>query len=224
MKSFLSSPLAKLIKRLLLLGLAAFILIGIFSFGANEWVKKSTASVLYSRLEGIPANDVGLVLGAGKHTSRGNINLYFKYRLEAAAKLYHAGKIKHILVSGDNHKKAYDEATDMLDYLVSLGVPEEHITRDYAGFRTLDSVVRAKKVFGQDRITIISQPFHNERAIFIAQKNNMEVVAFNAQEVPGRYSRKTMMREYFAKCKAVMDLYLLQTQPKFLGEPLHIAV
>lgn len=189
---------------------------------SNLWVSSSTQAQLHTSLNEIPANEVGLVLGASRNTRRGTINLYFKYRMEAAAKLYHAGKIKHILVSGDNHIKGYDEPTDMRDYLVELGVPIGDITLDYAGFRTFDSVVRAQKVFGQQSFTIISQPFHNQRAVFIANQCDLDVVAYNAKDIAGRYSIRTQMREPLAKFKAVLDLWVLHKEPKFLGDPVSI--
>lgn len=185
---------------------------------SNSWIINSTEEQIYSDTDKIPANDVALLLGASKNTKYGGENLYFKYRIEAAAKLYHAGKIKHIIVSGDNHKKEYDEATDMCDALIALGVPDSCITQDYAGFRTLDSMVRCLKVFGQKKITVISQEFHNQRAIFIGNYYEMDCVAFNAKDVPSQYSMKTKVREYVAKFKAVLDLYVLGTEPKFLGE------
>jgi SanA protein len=185
---------------------------------SNTWVVSSTEEQLYSDSDSIPANDVALLLGASKTTRNGLPNLFFQYRMEAAARLYHAGKIKHIIVSGDNHKKEYDEATDMCDALISLGVPDSCITLDYAGFRTLDSMVRCLKVFGRKKITVISQEFHNQRAIFIGNYYDMECVAFNAKDVPSQYAVKTKLREYIAKFKAVLDLYVLQTKPKFLGK------
>ena len=100
----------------------------------------------------------------------GNNNLYFDYRILAAVELYKAGKIKYILISGDNRKKDYNEPEEMKKALIQKGVPAKFIYLDYAGFRTLDSVVRAKEVFGQNQLTIISQRFHNERAIYLAEK------------------------------------------------------
>jgi SanA protein len=108
--------------------------------------------------------------------------------------------------------------------LMELGIPEEKITLDFAGFRTLDSIVRCKKVFQQEKFTIISQNFHNQRAIFIANKYDIDAIAFDARDVGEAYGRKTMLREYFAKVKAVIDLYLLRKQPKFLGEPIRINI
>jgi SanA protein len=191
---------------------------------SNYWVIKSTKAQLYSNINEIPENDVALLLGASKTTVRGNDNLYFAYRIEAAATLFKAGKIKHIIVSGDNHKKEYDEATDMRDALIAQGVPDSCITLDYAGFRTLDSMVRCLKVFKRKNITVISQAFHNQRAVFIGKYYDMNVVAFNAKDVPSQYSLKTRIREYFAKFKAVIDLYIIHKQPKFLGEEVKINV
>jgi SanA protein len=190
---------------------------------SNYWIVNTSADKLYADVNAIPVRDVGLVLGANK-TAKHGINLYFKYRIEAAAQLFKAGKIKHIIVSGDNHIKEYDEATDMQQALIALGVPDTCITLDYAGFRTFDSVIRCNKVFGQKSFTIISQEFHNQRAVFIAQKNNINAICFNAKDVPAKYSFKTNMREYFAKFKCVLDIYLLHTSPKFLGEEVKIEI
>lgn len=190
----------------------------------NYWIITSTKDQIYSDIASIPENDVAVLLGASKTLRNGSDNWFFKYRIEAAAALYKAGKIKHIIVSGDNHKKEYDEATDMCDALIALGVPDSCITQDYAGFRTLDSMVRCLKVFGQKKITVISQEFHNQRAVFIGNFYEMEVVAFNAKDVPDAFSLKTRIREHFAKFKAVLDLYLLHKQPKFLGEKVAIKI
>lgn len=184
---------------------------------SNYWIISSTKDQIFTDTGKIPANDVAVLLGASKKTKFGGDNLFFKYRIEAAAELYKAGKIKHIIVSGDNHKKEYDEASDMCDALIALGVPDSCITLDYAGFRTLDSMVRCLKVFGQKNITVISQEFHNQRALFIGNYYEMNCVAFNAKDVPSQYSTKTKLREYVAKFKAVLDLYVLGTEPKFLG-------
>ncbi len=201
---------------ILLVVLVTFILL------SNCWIISSTKTQIYSDTETIPQNDVAILLGASKTLRNGSENLFFKYRIEAAANLFKSGKIKHIIVSGDNSKKEYDEATDMREALVAQGVPDSCITQDYAGFRTLDSMVRCLKVFGQNKITVISQRFHNERAVFIGNFYGMEVVAFNAKDVPDAFSLKVRIREQFAKFKAVLDLYLLHKQPKFLGEKISI--
>ena len=110
----------------------------------------------------------------------------------------------------------------MREALLKLGVPDSCIVLDYAGFRTLDSVVRCDEVFGEDSITIVSQEFHNQRALFIANKNNINAIAYNANDVYKNYSFKTRLREYFARVKCVLDIYIFHTSPKFLGEKIKI--
>lgn len=189
---------------------------------SNSWIRRSTASQLYTDSSLIPARKVGLVLGASRLTVRGSDNLYFKYRMRAAYELYKAGKVRYLLLSGDNHTEGYDEPSDMREALIGLGVPDSCIVLDYAGFRTLDSVVRCREIFGEDSVTIISQAFHNERALFIANKRGIHALGFNAPEVDRHYSFKTRIREYFARVKCVLDLYVLHTGPKFLGEKIRI--
>ena len=176
----------------------------------------------FGDIKTIKNNKVGLVLGVGKYTTSGNLNLYYKYRLLAAYKLYNSEKIDIILISGDNSRKDYDEPTDFKIDLIKMGVPESNIILDYAGFRTLDSIVRAKEVFGLTDITIISQKFHNERALFLAKHFKINAIAFNAKDVSRRYSIKTRLREYLARTKASIDL-LFNVKPKFLGEKIKIS-
>ena len=211
-------------KKIILFFVISFLLLLISIVGSNYWVINSTRSQLYSEVLSTPQNDIGLLLGANKKSSRGGDNLYFKNRIKAASDLFKAGKIKHIIVSGDNHIKEYDEATDMCDALIWEGVPDSCITLDYAGFRTFDSMVRCLKVFKQKNITVISQEFHNQRAVFIGNYYEMNVIGFNAKDVPAKYSLKTAIREYFAKLKAVLDLYVFHTEPKFLGEEVKIKI
>jgi SanA protein len=147
----------------------SFILISpifLISF-SNKTIENQTAPQLFGDLSKIPPNDIGLILGASKYVYNNRINLYFKYRIEAAVLLFKAGKINKILVSGDNGVEGYDEPTDIKNALIDAGIPESCIYLDYAGFRTLDSIVRANKVFGLNQFTIISQKFHNQRAVYI---------------------------------------------------------
>jgi len=199
------------------------VLTSLLTIGCYRWVEQQTKERLYSDLQTIPSKKVALVLGTGKHLKGGSPNPYFKYRIEAAARLYKAGKVKHILVSGDNNTKYYNEPIHMRADLMSQGVPAEAITLDYAGFRTLDSIVRAKEIFSQNDFIIVSQSFHNERALFICDFYGIKAIAFNAEDFPVDFF-KTPLREYFARLRAVLDLYVLQTQPKFLGEKVKISV
>lgn len=191
------------------------VLAAVAVWASNAWINRSTRSQLYADTASIPARKVGLVLGANK-------NLYFTYRMQAAAELYKAGKVRYLLVSGDNHREDYDEPTDMKAALVELGVPDSCIYLDYAGFRTFDSMVRCKEVFGEDTITVISQQFHNQRAVFIANHEGIDAIAYNAKEVGAHYSPNTNIREYFARVKCVLDLFVFHTKPKFLGDKIVI--
>ncbi len=194
---------------------------GLSIFGSDLWVKSSAHSKLYTSVKEIPSNKVGLLLGTSKILANGRINLYYQYRINAAAELYHANKIKFILASGDNGRTEYDEPTLMKEDLIAKGVPANKIYLDYAGFRTLDSVVRCKEIFGQEKITVISQPFHNERAIFIANRKGIDAIAYNAKDVSLVYGKKTQLRERLARVKMMLDL-VFGKQPKFLGERIDI--
>ena len=174
-----------------------------------------------SSLDKVPHSRAAVVLGCRKVLPSGFKNLYFTRRIAAAATLYKAGKVDCLIVSGDNHIKDYDEASDMKDALVEAGVPADRIVCDYAGFRTLDSVVRAKKVFGLDSFVVVSQEDHVRRAVFTARGFGCDAYGYAAQNVNGRHSIRTRIREQFAKVAAVLDV-ILRRGPKFLGprEPL----
>ena len=174
---------------------------------------------LFNDLTTIPENKVGLVLGTSKKTGSGSPNVFFVNRIKAAAQLYKAGKIKHILVSGDNRRHDYDEPTDMKLALIAEGVPDSCITLDYAGLRTFDSVVRCYEIFGQKNFTIISQDFQNERALFVANHTpEINAIAYNAKSVSFKYHPKTFVREIGARVRCVLDVYILNTRPHHLGK------
>ncbi|HTL81759.1 MAG TPA: ElyC/SanA/YdcF family protein [Bacteroidia bacterium] len=202
-------------KRWFLLYLPVYIIITIFI--CDHLVSSAGKGLLYTDATKIPAKKTALVFGTSPWSRGGNTNLFYQYRMEAVAALWNAGKIEHIIVSGDNSKEYYDESTAMKKSLMEMGVPDSVITLDYAGFRTLDSVVRCKWVFGQNDIIIVSQEFQNERALFIAKHFGINAVAFNAKDVTTGYGIRTSIREYFARVKAVLDVYVLNTQPHFPG-------
>ena len=201
----------------------SFISIILFTILISDyWVEKSSKNFIYDDLKNIPYNKVGLVLGTIKELENGNINLYFKYRIDAAESLYKANKVKYLIVSGDNSRDGYNEPEDMKESLIKRGIPKDKIFSDFAGLRTLDSIVRANEIFEQTSFTVISQKFHNERAIFIAQRKDLKVIGFNAKDVNTFKSLKVKIREYLARVKVVLDIYILRTQPKFLGEKVKI--
>lgn len=184
-------------------------------------ISRNAKGKIFDTTSLLPKNKVGLVLGTVKYLANGRVNLYYTYRVEAAVKLFKANKIDVILVSGDNGMEGYDEPTEFKKDLLARGIPEDKIFLDYAGFRTLDSMVRVKEIFGQSSVTVISQKFHNERAIYLAKYKGVNAIAFNARDVSGRYGIKVQLREYLARVKVFVDL-MLGKQPKFLGEKVNI--
>ena len=207
----------KIIKGVFLISLV--VLTGIIF--ANYSIESNSKGKIFSDANTIPKNKVGLLLGTSKTLANGSSNWYYVNRLEAAITLFKAKKIDYILISGDNSRETYDEPSDFKNDLIKRGIPEDSIVLDYAGFRTLDSVVRAKLIFGQENITIISQQFHNERAIYLAEKNGINAIGYNAKDVSARYGFKVMLREYLARTKVFIDI-LLNVQPKFLGDKIEI--
>ncbi len=201
-----------------LLGCLFIIAVVYFS---NKAVVNNAEEKLYTSVRDIPKNKAGLLLGTVKYLSNGRVNLYYQFRVKAAVELYKSGKIDFIIISGDNGSKGYDEPTDFKNDLIKSGIPENKIFLDYAGFRTLDSVVRAKEIFGQNSITIISQQFHNERTIYLAEHFGIKAIGFNARGISGKYGIKVQLREYLARVKVFVDI-LFNVQPKFLGKPIEI--
>lgn len=221
---FMKTSLVQNKKKIMqLIIISAIAVVGIVVVVCNVLVTGNASGKVFNRVEEIPHRKVGLLLGTAPVTPWGTKNLYFTYRIDAAAKLFHAKKVDFLIVSGDNHSTDYDEPTCMRDSLVACGVPNERIISDYAGFRTLDSVVRCKAIFGQDSVTIISQPFHNERAIYLAGHNQIDAIAFNAQDVTSVWTTwlKIHSRELLARVKMFIDL-VVGKQPRFLGEKVEI--
>ncbi len=211
----------KLIKKAVQLFLLLLVAGIVFIAWANYSMKRNTEDFLFSNVAEIPETKTALLLGTSKTLGNGQPNAYFYNRILAAAELYRSGKIQYLIVSGDNSRKDYNEPEDMQKALMERGVPEDRIFLDFAGFRTLDSVVRAKEIFGQHKIIIVSQQFHNERAVFLAQQNGMEAYGFNAEDVNQYAGFKTNVREYLAKTKAYLDL-ITGVEPKFGGKKIQI--
>lgn len=175
----------------------------------------------YDRLDP-PKVYCAILLGTSKYLPGGRRNLYYTYRIEAAKRLYDNGGCEKIIVSGDNETMQYNEPQRMRKDLLKAGVASEDIICDYAGFRTLDSIIRFKKVFGRQRGVVISQKFHNERAIYIARAYGVELYGYNAQDVGLRCGLKTRLREVLSRVKCVLDVELLHTGPRFLGKQIKV--
>lgn len=213
-----SSKWARRIKWSILIGA---VLIFAVIVCANYAVRHTAKAFIYQNIDSIPQNKAGLLLGTSKLLRSGLPNQYFQNRIQATVDLYKAGKIEVVVISGDNSREGYNEPEDMKSELMLRGIPEDKIYLDYAGFRTLDSVVRMEKIFGQKSFTIISQKFHNQRAIYIAHAKGLQAVGYNAEDVNAYSGFKTQLREKFARVKLFLDLWTGKN-PKFLGEPVII--
>lgn len=208
-------------KRLFIVAL----LVGFIGFGivvyANLTAIWTSRGRIFSNVKTVPQMKVGLVFGTTDKVA-GRENLYFKYRIDAAEEVWKAGRLETIIVSGDNRTQYYNEPEKMKAALVARGVPADRIVCDYAGFRTLDSVVRAKEIFGADPVLFISQRFQNERAIYLADAHGIEAYGFAAQDVQSQKGLKTKMREIGARVKMWLDVHFLDTKPHHLGEKVEL--
>lgn len=205
-------------RRLRFVLIALFFLATIMILCANLWVVISTEDKVLTDINSLDGHKVALVLGTSSKLTSGASNPFFENRIKAAAELFHEGKITHFIVSGDNRTPQYNEPLKMKKALMQLGVPDSAITLDFAGLRTLDSIVRSKEIFGQQKITIITQSFYSYRALFISNFYDIDAVALVAQDSATQTPIRVYIREYFARTKAVLDLYVLNTSPRHLGE------
>lgn len=195
---------------------------GALLVGADAWVRSVGGAHSHDRVQDVPQARVAVVLGCSQRLANGRPNRFFRHRIEAAVALYEAGRVKGLIVSGDNSRKDYDEPGAMREALVAAGVPRDRIWCDYAGLRTLDSVVRAQRIFGQEAFLTVSQRFHNERAVFLGRRLGLSVHGFNAADVPLAAAPITYLREALARVKAVLDVTVLGTQPRHGGPPIEI--
>jgi SanA protein len=204
------------IRRLLLVFAAMAFLGSLALLAADLRVERRAAGRVYADVEDIPAREYGLLPGTSRLVHGKYLNAYFFNRIRAAAELYRAGKIRKIIVSGDNGRAEYNETGDMERELIAEGVAPEDVLSDFAGFRTLDSVVRARNLFGADEITVISQRFHCKRAIYLASEHGIDAVGFEAGDIALRSVRiRIAVREAFARALAVLDVEVLKTKPHF---------
>ena len=190
-------------------------------FYCDRQVTRAAQGKTFSDVNQVPYRRVGLLLGTGKYIGDSIINPYYKYRIHAATELLKARKIDYLVISGDNSRKEYNEPEMMQVDLLAAGIDSSRIFLDYAGFRTFDSMIRLREIFSQDTVTIISQKFHNERALYIAKREGMSAIGFNAQDVTAAAGLRTQLREKLARVKVFAD-YLFQTKPKFLGPKVSI--
>lgn len=192
---------------------------------AHVMVEWSAEGRTFTKIEDVVGEPrVAVVLGCSKTLPNGNANRFFPKRISAAVELFKSGRSAALIVSGDNSRPDYDEPTMMKEALVAAGVPADRIYCDYAGFRTLDSMVRAKEIFSQQRIIVVSQRFHNERAIYLARSRGIDALGFNAQDpdLTRLTAIKNVVREALARVAALIDAHVFRTQPRFLGPQIRI--
>lgn len=209
-------------KKILRISIIFIVLILFCGMGIIDYfIYSSTKNQIYTDIQNIPYNRIGLLLGTSKYKDKAKklINEYYQSRIDAAVELFMCGKIDYILVSGDNSTKYYNEPELMKEDLLARGIPLKRIVLDKAGYRTLDSILRCRDIFGQTKFTIISQDFHNQRALFIANHKNLETVAFNAND--GEQFVEVNTREQFARIKMVLDL-LFNRQATVYGDKIEI--
>jgi len=207
---------------LMVLGVGVVVTV-IAALGARSVIENGAAAFVAGDVSALPHERVGLILGCAPRLGNGATNPFFSNRIAAAVELFKAGKVDYLLASGDNHRAGYDEPTAMRDALVASGVPAERITLDYAGFSTLDSVVRAKKVFGLPGFCVITQRDHAMRALYIARKNGIAAVGFAAADVPAtRGGLRVKIREALARVRTLLDVHVLDRGPHFLGPAVSI--
>ncbi|MBK5719900.1 YdcF family protein [Dysgonomonas sp. Marseille-P4677] len=211
----------KILRRFSLFITIPLLIIGLIILFANWKIPHDTQEYLYSNTDSIAVQKAALVLGAARYIGSRE-NPYFTYRIQAATELYKAGKAKAFVVSGDNRTHDYNEAEDMRNALIEAGVPDSIIYCDFAGLRTLDSIVRMNKIFGQESFIVVSQKFHNERAVFLAQYFGLTAYGYNAKDLAlNRFSYRTKMREILARVKVFVDI-ITNKQPRHLGEEIYI--
>jgi len=199
-------------------GIVLLAMVVLLIIACNVWVSRETEPYIYHNSQRLAACPTGLVLGTSKRVRDGNENLFFRYRIEAAARLYQEGKVKRLILSGDNSSRYYNEPSDMKNALLQLGVPENTMILDYAGQNTLQSVVRCHQLYDQDSVIVISQAFHGARAVFIARRYQFPFIAYAAQDVPWQASLKVRIREYLARPKAIVDIFVLQQEETVFDE------
>ena len=185
-------------------------------YGLVSW---NASGRTYEDVDDIPHNKYALLLATSPITRSGAHNFYFDNRIKSTEELYKAGKIDFIIASGGDytkdHKFGCDEPAAIRDSLVARGIPEEKIILDYDGTRTLNSIVKAKQVYGVDSVTLISQKYHNERAIYLSDKNGIYAIGYNASPSHIRRNRiKNTVREIFARPKMFID-FALEEKPEF---------
>lgn len=193
---------------------------GVLSLAFCDWyVGNHPEGTIFERAKAAPRRPIALVLGTSKYVVGGGTNVFYSQRMEGAAALYHAGKVRGIVVSGDHGTPYYNEPDQMKADLIALDVPAEYITCDYAGFRTLDSIVRIEEVFQETSYIVVSQDFHVRRALYLANHRGHDAVGLAVRMPEGYWGTKVRLREVLARVNVMLDVEIFGTEPRVLGEP-----
>jgi SanA protein len=201
---------------LIALGVVSALGVGVIAT-TNALVLRAAEHRVFETPAEVPYRPVAIVPGARVYAS-GNPSPVLEDRLATALELYRRGAVRRILVTGDNGAATYDEVTVMKRWLVARGVPDEHVVRDHAGFRTLDSMVRAVKVFQVERAVVCTQRFHLARSMFLARRYGLDAVGAEADRRPYPKALRDALREVAARAVAVSDVFITRRRPRFLGE------
>lgn len=210
----------KNIKRIALILFATLALVLVFVYSLSSHIKETTSEYIFAKAEDVPEAYTVIVLGASVK-SNGNLSVILKDRVESALQLYHLGKVKRFLLSGDNGTQSYNEPKAMKKYLMERGVNEDHVFLDYAGFDTYDSMYRAAAIFEVDRAIIVTQNFHLPRAVYIARKLGLDYVGYIGDKHVYAHEDSNKKRELLANVKAYLEL-IFRKEPTYLGEKIPI--
>lgn len=197
------------------IGIIFFLLVLIMT--CYLWISRYAARYIFSDPDVLPFRETALVLGTAKLTPGGKANYYFNFRMDAAALLFHEKKCNLFIVSGaDKLQDGTSEADEMKEDLMARGLPPEIIIVDRAGFRTWDSLWRCRGSFGRHTLTVVSQKFHIERAIFIGHRQGLHIIGFRAEAVKGKTRIRMFIRECLARVKCIMDCYFIHPKPVYM--------
>jgi SanA protein len=181
------------------------------------YIKWRASPYLFDDPARIPFRETALVLGTAKFTSRGGVNLFFSYRVEAAGRLFAAGKASTFIMSGaDKDGRRPAQADEMKMAMTAMGAAASRIISDDKSYRTWDSLWRCRYTYHRRVITVVSQRFHTERAVFIARRMGMDATGFNARQVKGKTALRMFIRECAARVKCILDCYILRPVPVYL--------
>lgn len=187
--------------------------------GSHTYVEGAARGRVLTWVEEVPAAPVAILFGARVYPD-GTLCPVLEERVQAGIALYRAGKVRKLLMTGDNSRRSYDEVSAMKAYAVARGVPPEDVVRDFAGFRTFDSCYRARSVFGVQRAVLVTQAYHLPRALYLARQLGINAVGFAAQNgVDRSVLAQYEAREWPADAEAVLDLHVWHKKPRFAGPP-----